>query len=78
MHKCKAGLIAEDLVRDFEAGLEYAVAEGVMGKMEYLVKWRDIDDEATWEPEENVDPDLIKAFEENGAADLGAHVEGGS
>lgn len=80
----KAGLIAEELVRDFEAGLEYAVAQGVMGKragddgkMEYLVKWTDID-EATWEPEENVDPDLIKAFEENGAADLEAHVEGGS
>ncbi|KAK9944300.1 hypothetical protein M0R45_009873 [Rubus argutus] len=62
--------IGEDLVRDFEAGLEYAVAEGVVGKrvgddrkMEYLVKWTDID-EATWEPEENVDPDLIKEFEE--------------
>ncbi|PQQ13351.1 signal recognition particle 43 kDa protein chloroplastic [Prunus yedoensis var. nudiflora] len=65
-----AKLIDEDLVRDFEAGLEYAVAEGVVGKrvgdegtMEYLVKWTDID-EATWEPEENVDPDLIKEFEE--------------
>jgi signal recognition particle protein len=66
----KARFIGEDLVRDFEAGLEYAVAEGVMGKRlgdegknEYLVKWTDID-EATWEPEENVDPDLIKEFEE--------------
>uniref|UniRef100_A0A2P2LFE3 Uncharacterized protein MANES_08G120200 n=1 Tax=Rhizophora mucronata TaxID=61149 RepID=A0A2P2LFE3_RHIMU len=65
----KAALIAEDLVGDFEAGLEYAVAEGVEakrisdeGKLEYLVKWTDID-EATWEPEENVDPDLIKEFE---------------
>ncbi|XP_021803344.1 signal recognition particle 43 kDa protein, chloroplastic-like, partial [Prunus avium] len=65
-----AKLIDDDLVRDFEAGLEYAVAEGVVGKrvgdegtMEYLVKWTDID-EATWEPEENVDPDLIKEFEE--------------
>ncbi|KAL3597553.1 hypothetical protein D5086_009190 [Populus alba] len=27
----KAKFIGEDLVRDFEAGLEYAVAEGVMG-----------------------------------------------
>ncbi|CAL1398143.1 unnamed protein product [Linum trigynum] len=67
----KKALVAEDLVKDFEAGLEYAVAEAVMGKRvidgeeekkEYLVKWTDIDD-ATWEPEENVDPDLIVEFE---------------
>lgn len=65
-----AKLIGEDLVADYEAGLEYAVAEGVVGKrvgdegkLEYLVKWTDID-EATWEPEENVDPDLIKEFVE--------------
>lgn len=66
----KAHFIGEDLVRDFEAGLEYAVAEGVIGKRigddgknEFLVKWTDID-EATWEPEENVDPDLIKEYAE--------------
>ncbi|XWS40245.1 hypothetical protein CRYUN_Cryun18bG0123800 [Craigia yunnanensis] len=65
----KARFVAEDLVRDFEAGLEYAVAEGVLGKRmgddgknEYLVKWTDME-EATWEPEENVNPDLIKEFE---------------
>ncbi|OVA16021.1 Chromo domain/shadow [Macleaya cordata] len=65
----KVGLIAEDLVKDFEAGLEYAVAERVIGKREgedgkreVLVKWSDIE-EATWEPEENVDPDLMKEFE---------------
>lgn len=65
----KAALIAEDLVADFEAGLEYAVAEAVVGKrvgddgtMEYLVKWTDIED-ATWEPEGNVDSDLIAEFE---------------
>ncbi|KAL2544124.1 Signal recognition particle 43 kDa protein [Forsythia ovata] len=64
----KAALIAEDLVKDFEAGLEYAVAESIVdtregegGKTEYLVKWTDIE-EATWEPEENVDPDLIQEF----------------
>ncbi|KAL3504207.1 hypothetical protein ACH5RR_034048 [Cinchona calisaya] len=65
----KAGLVAEDLIKDFEAGLEYAVAECIVdsresegGKKEYLVKWTDID-EPTWEPEENVDPVLIQIFE---------------
>lgn len=67
----KAGLVAEDLIKDFEAGLEYAVAECILdrressdegGKKEYLVKWTDID-EPTWEPEENVDPVLIQAYE---------------
>ncbi|KAJ8422371.1 hypothetical protein Cgig2_006441 [Carnegiea gigantea] len=66
----KAGLIAQDLVSDFEAGLEYAEAQCVLGrrmgddgKREFLVKWADID-EPTWEPEDNVDSDLIKEFEE--------------
>ncbi|GMH23645.1 hypothetical protein Nepgr_025488 [Nepenthes gracilis] len=76
----KAALIGEDLLRDFEAGLEYAEAEGIMGKRigeggrrELLVKWADIA-EPTWEPEENVDPDLIKAFEEaHNAKDNGPH-----
>ncbi|ONK72801.1 uncharacterized protein A4U43_C04F23380 [Asparagus officinalis] len=60
--------VAEDLVRDFEAGLEYGVAEKVVGMREgeeggreYLVKWVDIE-EATWEPEENVDGELIGEF----------------
>jgi signal recognition particle protein len=41
----KAGLMGEDLVRDYEAGLEYVMAEGVVGKRvgddggrEFLVK----------------------------------------
>lgn len=66
----KAAFVAEDLIGDFEAGLEYAVAEAVVakrvgdeGKMEYLVRWTDIED-ATWEPEDNVDADLIREFEE--------------
>ncbi|KAL4037681.1 hypothetical protein IC575_001281 [Cucumis melo] len=72
----KVGLIAEDLVADYEAGLEYAVAEAVVGKrvgdegkMEYLVKWTDIQD-ATWEPLDNVDPDLINEFEKAQAQTL--------
>ncbi|GAB4853107.1 hypothetical protein Ancab_017291 [Ancistrocladus abbreviatus] len=66
----RGGLIGEDLVRDFEAGLEYAEAQCVLGvrvgedgKREVLVKWADIE-ESSWEPEENVDPDLVKEFEE--------------
>ncbi|KAL1833299.1 hypothetical protein ACET3Z_002950 [Daucus carota] len=65
----KGEMISEDLVRDFEQGLEYGVVEcilesreGESGVREYLVKWMDID-EATWEPAENVDSDLIKEFE---------------
>ncbi|EHA8586976.1 putative signal recognition particle 43 kDa protein, chloroplastic [Cocos nucifera] len=62
--------VAEDLVADFEAGLEYGVAEAVVGwreaaeggGKEYLVKWVDIE-EATWEPEANVDPELVEDFE---------------
>ncbi|XP_073312860.1 signal recognition particle 43 kDa protein, chloroplastic-like [Primulina huaijiensis] len=64
----KKGMIGEDLVKDFEAGLEYAVAESILdereggeGNKEYLVKWTDME-EPTWEPEENVDPDLIMEF----------------
>ncbi|KAJ0616363.1 putative signal-recognition-particle GTPase [Helianthus annuus] len=74
----KAALIAEDLVKDFEDGLEYAVAECVIGrrdgeegKNEYLVKWTDLE-EGTWEPEENVDPELIKEFESGGRDEAGA------
>ncbi|CAH2050128.1 unnamed protein product [Thlaspi arvense] len=64
----RAALVAEDVVADFEAGVEYAVAEAVVnrrdegGRREYLVKWTDME-EATWEPEGNVDPELIKEFE---------------
>ncbi|KAL9247843.1 hypothetical protein vseg_021228 [Gypsophila vaccaria] len=66
----KLGFIGEDLIKDFEEGLEYGEALGVFGKrvnddkIEYLVKWLDID-EPTWEPIENVDLDLIKEFEES-------------
>lgn len=77
----KPRFIAEDLIRDYEAGLEYAVAEAVVGfrtgddgKREVLVKWTDIE-EATWEPEENVDPELIKEYEM--VNPVGIEVSGG-
>lgn len=67
----KKGLIDGEMVRDYEEGLEYAVAdkilgkrEGEDGKREYLVKWTDIDD-ATWEPVENVDEELVLEFEKS-------------
>lgn len=60
--------IGEDLVRDFEEGLEYGIAEKVLEKretketgVEYLVKWADSED--TWEPEENVAAEIIAEFE---------------
>ncbi|CAM8984982.1 unnamed protein product [Rhodiola kirilowii] len=69
----KKGLIDAGLVRDYEEGLEYAVAEKILekrdgeeGRIEYLVKWTDMDD-ATWEPEENVDPELVLEFQKSEA-----------
>ncbi|XP_028777636.1 signal recognition particle 43 kDa protein, chloroplastic-like [Neltuma alba] len=66
----KAKYVAEDVAGDYEAGLEYAVAERVMGrregeegKAEFLVKWADME-QPTWEPQENVDPQLVREFEE--------------
>ncbi|XP_054785664.1 signal recognition particle 43 kDa protein, chloroplastic [Prosopis cineraria] len=65
----KAKFVAEDLARDYEAGLEHAVAERVVGrrdgddgKPEFLVKWTDMD-QPTWEPQGNVDPQLILEFD---------------
>lgn len=80
----KAAWVAEDLVSDFEAGLEYAVAEAVVDKRqaaegedkwEYLVKWVDIE-EATWEPAENVDAELVQEFEQRQPGSAGG--DGGS
>lgn len=67
----KAPWVAEDLVKDFEDGLEYGVVEAIVdrrpaaegdGEWEYLVKWVDIE-EATWEPAENVDDELVQEFD---------------
>jgi signal recognition particle 43 kDa protein len=82
----KAAWVAEDLVNDFDAGLEYAVAEAVVDKRqaadgegeekwEYLVKWVDIE-EATWEPTENVDAELVQEFEQRQSGSAGG--DGGS
>eukprot|EP01018_Ginkgo_biloba_P021100 Gb_07319 [translate_table: standard] len=63
-----AAYIGEDLVQDYEAGLEYGIAERILekreenGVTEYLVKWADIE-LPTWEPLENVAPDLVAEFE---------------
>ncbi|CAM8911731.1 unnamed protein product [Rhodiola kirilowii] len=71
------GLIDAGLVRDYEEGLKYAVAEKILekrdgeeGRIEYLVKWTDMDD-ATWEPEENVDPELVLEFQKSEAQPIG-------
>ncbi|EOA33811.1 hypothetical protein CARUB_v10021283mg [Capsella rubella] len=61
--------VAEDVAKDYEDGLEYAVAESVIGKrmgddgktIEYLVKWTDMAD-ATWEPQDNVDSTLVQLY----------------
>lgn len=63
-----AEFIGEDLVQDYEAGLEYGIAENILekreenGVIEYLIKWADIE-LPTWEPLENVAPDLVAEFE---------------
>ena len=82
----KAPWVAEDLVSDFEAGLDYAVAEAVVDKRqavaedgeekwEYLVKWVDIE-EATWEPAENVDAELVQEFEQRQSGSAGGDGSG--
>nr|AAK96775.1 Unknown protein [Arabidopsis thaliana]AAN72202.1 Unknown protein [Arabidopsis thaliana] len=63
--------VAEDVAKDYEDGLEYAVAESVIGKrvgddgktIEYLVKWTDMSD-ATWEPQDNVDSTLVLLYQQ--------------
>ncbi|KAG0584680.1 hypothetical protein KC19_3G227600 [Ceratodon purpureus] len=67
--------IGEDLVKDYEEGLEYGIAERIVekrevdGKPEYLVQWAD-SMENTWEPVENIADEIIEEFEcqQNGAS----------
>lgn len=77
-------LVGEDLVRDYEAGLEYAIAEAVLGKREgseegkweYLVKWEDVE-EPSWEEAENIDAELVAEFErQHGETPAGGEVTG--
>jgi signal recognition particle protein len=69
--------IGEDLVKDYEEGLEYGIAERILekryvegeGKPEYLVQWAD-SPENTWEPAENIADEIIAEFEsqQNGSS----------
>jgi len=60
--------IGEDLVKDYEEGLEYGIAERVVdkrevnGTVEYLVQWAD-SERNTWEPVDNIAADVISEFE---------------
>lgn len=60
--------IGEDLIKDYEEGLEYGIAERIVekrevdGKPEYLVQWADSAQD-TWEPVENIADEIIAEFE---------------
>ncbi|KAL4419209.1 hypothetical protein ABPG77_000603 [Micractinium sp. CCAP 211/92] len=64
--------VSQEVVEDFEAGLEYAQAEAVLGcrqqgtMRKYLVRWQDGYPD-TWEPEEHVSQDLIALYEQQQA-----------
>jgi signal recognition particle protein len=74
-----AASVADDLIKDYEAGLEYGIAEAVIGKRhnggdgqtEYLVRWADAQ-EPTWEPPDNIDAELIAEYEKNAASSPGS------
>lgn len=76
--------VSQEVVEDFEAGLEYAQAEAVLdcrqrGTMrKYLVRWQDGYPD-TWEPEEHVSQDLIALFErQKGLLDASSDTDGGA
>lgn len=64
-----AKYVSEEVVADFNAGLEYAEAEEIVDvrnrgdSRTYLVRWKDGSPDS-WEPEEHVSMDLVKGFEE--------------
>lgn len=68
-----ASNIGEDLVKDFEEGLEYGIAERVLdkreveGKVEYLVQWADSPGN-TWEPADNVEEEVVAEYENSRSA----------
>lgn len=67
--------VADDLIKDYEAGLEYGIAEEILekreekGQVEYLVRWADAE-EPTWEPFENVAAELIADYEKINIAEV--------
>ncbi|KAL3161794.1 Signal recognition particle 43 kDa protein, chloroplastic [Trebouxia sp. C0009 RCD-2024] len=61
--------VAEDLVEDFDAGLEYAEADCILDvqqkgdSLQYLIRWQD-DYPDSWEAEESISPDIIAIWEQ--------------
>ena len=59
--------IADDVIADFEAGLEYASAAAILGQRrvnnrnEYLVSWED-GAEPSWQEEEQIDEVVVRAW----------------
>lgn len=61
--------VAEDLVEDFDAGLEYAEAECILDvhnkgdSRKYLIRWQD-DYPDSWEAEESISADIVALWEQ--------------
>jgi hypothetical protein len=59
--------IADDVIADFEAGLEYASAAAIVsqrragGRTEYLVRWED-GAEPSWQEEEQIDEGVMRQW----------------
>lgn len=64
------GDLAQDVVDDFDAGLDYAAAAALLRERvrgdgrEFLVSWEDEGTEDSWEPEENVAVALVREWDE--------------
>jgi len=63
------GDLAQDVVDDFDAGLDYAAAAALLRERvrgdgrEFLVSWEDEGTEDSWEPEENVAVALVREWD---------------